>query len=92
MGILLKDVVIGLDVSLPSAYLKIDSFQEVEGQRVTNYVFGLHRSKCGQKVLEFELQLPTERGCPLKLGYTAIKQEGKLQQLLQLSYSTQSDD
>ena len=98
MGIKISDLQLGLDLTLPQAYLRIERVAGGKKDEYWNYLVNVYGNKkiasseCTPPSLSFNLSVPYEDGNPIKLGYTAIKQEGKLQQLLQLSYSSQSDD
>lgn len=98
MGIKISDLQLGLNLTLPNAYLRIEHLSGGKREGYWNYlvnVYGnkqLAQSDYPPPSLSFNMAIPFEDGNPIKLGYTAIKQEGKLQQLLQLSYSSQTDD
>lgn len=98
MGIKISDLQLGLDLTLPNAYLRIEHLSGGKREGYWNYlvnVYGnrqLAKSDYPPPSLSFNMAIPFEDGNPIKLGYAAIKQEGKLQQLLQLSYSSQTDD
>ena len=98
MGIKISDLQLGLDLTLPNAYLRIERVSGGKKEGYWNYFVNVYGNKqaASQEYpppsISFNMAIPFEDGNPIKLGYTAIKQEGKLQQLLQLSYSSQSDD
>ena len=98
MGIKLSDLQLGLDLTLPSAYLRIEHVSGGKKEGYWNCLVNVYGNKkiasCDYPPpsLSFNMSIPFEDGNPIKLGYSVIKQEGKLQQLLQLSYSSQSDD
>ena len=98
MGIEINDLQLGLGLTLPQAYLRIERLSGSKKEGHWSYLVNVYGNKqiadgnYPPPSISFNMAIPFEDGNPLKLGYTAIKQEGKLQQLLQLSYSTQSDD
>ena len=98
MGIKISDLQLGLDLTLPQAYLRIERLSGGKRDGHWSYLINVYGNKqiatgdYPPPYISFNMAVPFEDGNPFKLGYTAIKQEGKLQQLLQLSYSTQSDD
>ena len=98
MGIKISDLQLGLDLTLPNAYLRIEHLSGGKKEGYWSYLVSVYGNKqlanedYPPPSISFNMSIPFEDGNPLKLGYTAIKQEGKLQQLLQLSYSSQSDD
>ena len=79
---------------LDKAYLRIDGISGGRQEGSWNYLVNIYpnRDTCQTPTLSVNLTTPFENGNPICIGYAAMKQEGKLQQLLQLSYSTQSDD
>ena len=98
MGIKISGLQLGIDLTLPNAYLRIERVVGGKKEGAWNYQVSVYGNKQAAQSdypppsISFNLSIPFEDGNPLKLGYAAIKQEGKLQQLLQLSYSSQSDD
>ena len=98
MGIKISGLQLGLDLTLPNAYLRIERVVGGKKEGAWNYQVNVYGNKQIASMeypppyLSFDFSVPFEDGNPIKLGYTAIKQGGKLQQLLQLSYSSHSDD